>query len=39
MTKFYVHRPRFKITNMPYFEDGAKCFNTVLNKGDIYMNI
>lgn len=38
MTEFYVHRPRFKSKNMPYFKDGAKCFNNILNKGAIYMN-
>lgn len=33
MTEFYVHRPRFKSKNIPYFEDDAKCFSNILNKG------
>lgn len=40
LTKLYVHRLRFKIKskNVPYFEDCAKCFDNILNKGTKYMN-
>lgn len=36
----YVHRSRFKIKskNVPYFEDCAKCFDNILNKGTKFMN-
>lgn len=38
LTKRNVHRLRFKIKNVPYFEDCVKCFDNILNKGTKYMN-